>query len=87
VLIAHRVKRDAPRRVVEPARRLVEGTPARVETLRRRSHEGEGGIKTAAIERLNATWRERLAPRARRGRALARHTLTLAHARYLVGTV
>src|ERR687884_771394 len=86
VLIAQVVKRYERRRVVETDRRLVDGTPARVETLRRRA-QGDGVIKTAYIERLNATFRERLAPLARRCRALARHTLTLQHGRYLIGTV
>ena len=44
-------------------------------------------INTAYIERLNATFRERLAPLARRCRALARHTLTLHEGMFLVGTV
>jgi transposase-like protein len=86
VLIAQVVKRDERRRVVDTERRIVDGTPARVETLRRRS-QGAGGINTASIERLNATFRERLAPLARRCRALARHTLTLQHGMYLIGTV
>lgn len=84
--IAQVVKRSGQRRVVEVARRIVDGTPARVETLRRRS-PGDGVIKTANLERLNATFRERLAPRARRCRALARRTLSLQHGRYLIGTV
>src|SRR6516225_1347243 len=42
---------------------------------------------TAYIERLNATFRERLAPLARRCRALARHTLTLHEGMFVVGTV
>ena len=37
--------------------------------------------------RLNATFRERLAPLARRCRALARHTLTLHEGMCVVGTV
>jgi hypothetical protein len=86
VLIAQVVQRDERRRVVETERRIVDGTPARVETLRRRS-QGAGVIKTAYMERLNATFRERLAPLARRGRALARHTLTLHEGMCLVGTV
>jgi transposase-like protein/IS1 family transposase len=86
VLIAQVVKRYERRRVAETDRRIVDGTPARVETLRRRS-QGDGVINTAYIERLNATFRERLAPLARRCRALARHTLTLEHGMYLVGTV
>ena len=76
VLIAQVVKRYERRRVVETERRILDGTPARVETLRRRS-QGDGVINTAYIERLNATFRECLAPLARRCRALARQTLTL----------
>src|SRR5439155_5780672 len=86
VLIAQVVKRYERRRVIETERRIVDGTPARVETLRRRS-QGDGVINTAYIERLNATFRERLAPLARRCRALARRTLTLQHGMYLIGTV
>ena len=86
VLIAQVVKRDERRRVVATDRRLVDGTPARVETLRRRS-QGDGVINTAYIERLNATFRERLAPLARRCRALVRQTLTLHQGMFLVGTV
>ena len=86
VLIAQVVKRYERRRVVETERRIVDGTPARVETLRRRS-QGDGVINTAYIERLNATFRERLASLTRRGRALARRTLTLQHGMYLIGTV
>ncbi len=86
VCIAQVVKRYAQRRVVDVERRIVDGTPARVETLRRRS-QGDGVINTAYIERLNATFRERLASLTRRGRALARHTLTLQHGMYLIGTV
>src|SRR5262249_57708100 len=67
ILIAQVVKRYERRRVVDTERRLVDGTPARVETLRRRS-QGDGVINTAYIERLNATFRERLAPLARRCR-------------------
>src|SRR6266478_4252924 len=86
VLIAQVVKRDERRRVVDPERRIVDGTPARVETLRRRS-QGDGVINTASIERLNATFRERLASLTRQGRALARRTLTLQHGMYLIGTI
>jgi hypothetical protein len=86
VLIAQVLKRYERRRVVETARRMIDGTPARVETLRRRA-QGDGVINTAYIERLNATFRERLAPLARRCRALARHTLTLRHGISLIGTV
>jgi transposase-like protein len=86
VCIAHVVKRYERRRVVATARHMVEGAPARVETLRRRA-QGGGMINTAYIERLNATCRERLAPLARRCRALARHTLTLHEGMCVVGTI
>ena len=84
--IAQVVKRSERRRVVETERRILDGTPARVETLRRRS-QGDGVINTAYIERLNATFRARLASLTRRGRALARRTVTLQHGTYLIGTV
>src|SRR3712207_5368775 len=85
VLIAQVVKRYEQQRVVETARRMVAGTPARVETLRCRS-QGGGVINTSYIERLNATFRERLAPLARRCRALARHPLTLHEGMFGGGT-
>jgi len=86
VLSAQVVKRYERRRVVATDRRIIDGTPARVETRRRRS-QGDGVIKTAYIERLNATFREHLAPLARRCRALARQTLTLHAGMFVVGTV
>jgi transposase-like protein len=86
VLIAQGVKCYERRRVVATDRRIVDGTPARVETLRQRS-QGDGVINTAYIERLNATFRERLAPLARHCRTLARHTMTLHEGMFLVGTV
>jgi hypothetical protein len=49
VCIAQVVKRYERRRVVATERRIIEGTPARVETLRRRS-QGGGVINTAYIE-------------------------------------
>ena len=86
VLIAQVVKRYERRRVVDTERRLVDGPPARVETRRCRS-QGGGVINTAYIERLNATFRERLAPLVRRCRALARHTRTLHEGMFVVGPV
>jgi transposase-like protein len=78
VLIAQVIKRYERRRGVATERRIIDGTPARVATLRRRS-QGDGVIKTADSERLNATFRERLVSLTRRGRARARRTLTLQH--------
>jgi IS1 family transposase len=86
VCIAQVVKCDAQRRLGAVERRVIAGTPARVETLQRRS-QGGGVINTAYIERLNATFRERLASLTRRGRALARRTLTLPHRMYVIGTL
>ncbi len=86
ILIAQVIKRSERRRVVEIERRIIDGTPARVETLRRRS-QGDGVINTAYIERINATFRQRLAPLARRCRSLARQMGTLTHGMYVIGTV
>ena len=44
-------------------------------------------INTASIERLNATFRQRLALLARRCPSLARRTCTLANGMYVVGSV
>jgi transposase-like protein/IS1 family transposase len=85
--MAQVIKHCVQRRVVSIERRIVAGTAAQVETLRRRSQGGDGVINTAYIERLNATFRERLATLTRRGRALARCTATLHHGMYLIGTV
>ena len=46
IYIAQVVKRYVQRRVVDVERRVIAGTPARVETLRRRS-QGDGVINTA----------------------------------------
>jgi hypothetical protein len=76
VCLAQVVKRSALRWRLDVERRLAQGTPARVETLRRRA-QGPGVINTADSERLHATCRERLVSLTRRGRALARRPLTL----------
>lgn len=79
VLMAPVITRYERRRGVETARRIVDGTPARVATLRGRA-QGDGVLNTADIERLNATFRARLAPR-------ARHTRTLHAGMFWVGTL
>jgi transposase-like protein/IS1 family transposase len=86
ILIAQVVKRYAKQRVVAVERRIVQGSTAQVEQIRYRS-QGDGVINTAYIERLNATFRERLSSLTRRGRALARQTCTLQHGMYLIGTI
>jgi hypothetical protein len=86
LLIAPVVKRYANRRVVEVERRVVHGRAAQVEKARAAS-SGEGVINTAYIERLNGTFRERLARLARRTRGLARTVTRLEAGMWLVGTV
>ena len=94
VCIAQVVKRYVRRRVVGIERRIAQGTPAQVTGLLAQTQgdvlslsKGGGTINTAYIERLNATFRARIAALVRRGRALARQASTLQHAMYLVGTV
>ena len=65
-------------------RRIVQGCRHMIERLIITS-QGQGQINTAFIERLNATFRQRLAPLARRTRALARQSETLQAGMYVVG--
>jgi transposase-like protein len=65
-------------------RRIVQGTLAMVTRLIELS-QGRGGINTAYIERLNATFRQRLASLARRTRALVRQPETLHLGMYVIG--
>jgi len=67
-------------------RRIVQGASALVEQLLRRTQAG-GVINTAFIERLNATFRQRLAPLARRSRALAQQESTLSAGMWVLGCV
>ena len=85
--IAQVVKPYVRRRVVRVERRIVAGSAAQVEQLRRRSQGGAGVLNTTSSDRLKATFRERLAILTRRGRALARCTATLRAGMYLIGTV
>jgi transposase-like protein/IS1 family transposase len=85
--IAQVIKPSVQRRVVSVERRIVAGPAAQVEKLRRRWPGGPGVLNTADIERLNATFRERLVALTRRGRALARCTATRHVGMYLIGTV
>src|SRR4029434_11338778 len=55
IFIAQVVERYERRQVGATHRRIIDGTPARVETLRCRS-QGGAMINTAYIERLNATF-------------------------------
>lgn len=70
--------------VLNVERRIVQGTKDRIESLIQKT-QGKGVINTAFIERLNATFRQRIAPLARRSRNLAQQAQTLVAGMYLVG--
>lgn len=65
-------------------RRIVQGGEKMIAALLQRSQNG-GVINTAYIERLNATFRQRLAWLARRTRHLAQHSETLVAGMFIVG--
>lgn len=67
-------------------RRIVQGGQGLVHTLIQAS-QGRGGINTAFIERLNATFRQRLDSLARRTRTLAHKAETLVAGMWVVGCV
>lgn len=64
---------------------MVQGGKEMVENLIQATQKGKGVINTAYIERLNATFRQRLNHLVRRTRTLARHSETLVAGMYLVG--
>ncbi len=76
----------AHRRVVGVIRRVIQGSEAAVQAMVAQT-QGGGSINTAYIERLNATFRERLACLVRRGRRLARQVATVSAGMSLVGAV
>ncbi len=84
LLIAQVVKRYAHRRVVSSETRVAQGTAAAVAAVLAATGTGRQ-INTAFIERLNATFRARLAPLARRSRRLVRQERSLETLLYLVG--
>jgi transposase-like protein len=86
VVIGQVVKQVRRRRVVGVVRRLVTGTAALAQTLLQGS-QGGGVLNTASIERLNATFRARLAVLVRRTRGAARREARLHAGMYLVGTL
>jgi len=88
VMVARAIKRYAKRRVKEVVRRVArdtrEAVRARVVWTQRCC---DAVINTAYIERLNATFRARLAPLARRTRAGVHRQGTLEAGMWLVGAV
>jgi transposase-like protein len=88
VLLAQVIKRRAKRRVVAVERRIVRGSARAVRAcLRATQGQATAVVNTAYVERLNATFRARLAPLARRTRAAVREAATLEAGMWLVGTV
>lgn len=86
VLLGQVVKAHSGRRLVEVVRRVVWGNLGRINRVLRRTQTGQQ-INTSYIERLNATFRSRLASLVRRGRGLAHKVATLEFGMYLVGCV
>lgn len=87
VMIARVVKRCQRRRVVEVIRSVVAGSETEVICRVISSQRSMAAlINTAYIERLNATFRARLAALARRSRAGAHKRSTLEAGMWLVGT-
>ncbi len=79
------VKKRTPGKF-EISRRIVQGCATHIEQLIQNS-QGRGVINTAFIERLNATFRQRLNVLARRTRSLARQPDTLLAGMYVVGSL
>jgi hypothetical protein len=86
-MVARVIKRYARRRVVEIVREVVRGRQeaAVQERLMETQRCVTALINTAYIERLNATFRARLAPLARRSRAAVHQQATLEAGMWLVG--
>jgi hypothetical protein len=86
VVLGQVIKRYERRRVVAVVRRVVQGTVGRANRLLAAT-QGQGVLNTAYVERLNATFRARLAVLGRRSRHLCRRSQWLQAALYLLGTV
>lgn len=87
VMVAQAIKRYARRRVKEVVRRVVRGTEGAVRARLVASQRCcEAVVNTAYIERLQATFRARLAPLVRRTRAGVRQQATLEAGMWLVGS-
>jgi transposase-like protein/IS1 family transposase len=84
-VVKRRFKRGR-KRYVSLEQRIKQGTDSMVQHLLVAS-QGSGSINTAYIERLNATFRQRLGSLARRSRALTRTAESLTAGMYLVGCI
>jgi len=72
---------------LEIERSVFQGPTDEVLSIIHQSQLGNGGINTSYIERLNATFRERISALARKSRNLYKQQQTLQASTYLVGTV
>ena len=87
VMVARIKKRYERRQVVEVVRKIVRGTKAAVHSrIEQTQRSTQALINTAYIERLNATFRSRLASLVRRTRAGAHKRSTLEAGMWLVGS-
>jgi transposase-like protein len=86
ILIATVIKHTKKRRVVEITRRMTQGSLEQAQKLLTQS-QGGSVLNTAFIERLNATFRERLATLTRRCRHAAHRLEALETGMYLIGCV
>ena len=80
------IKQYQGKRVVDVIRRMAQGSETAAKALLATSRGGTK-LNTAYIERLNATFRSRLASLARRSRALLKNPQTLSPLVYLIGSV
>jgi IS1 family transposase len=78
------IKRTEKKRVVEVTRRMAHGLLSQAEQLLQGS-QGGTVLNTAFIERLNGTFRERLASLTRKSRHAARRLRALETGMYLIG--
>src|SRR3989440_5198948 len=78
------IKRTQEKRVVEITRRMAHGLLSQAEKLLMQS-QGGSVLNTAFIERLNGTFRERLASLTRKSRHAARRLRALETGMYLIG--
>jgi hypothetical protein len=86
LLVAQAIKRYARRRLAAVERRVVRGTDAAVAAaLATTQGAATAVVNTAYVERLNATFRARLAPLARRTRAGVHRAATLEAGMWLAG--
>jgi transposase-like protein len=86
ILIGQVIKKYQGKRVLDILRRMAQGSLEAAQELLAKS-QGGSKLNVAFIERLNATFRSRLAALARRTRALLRNPQTLEPLMYLMGCV